>query len=313
SPTAAGERAFALRVVDRFGGPVQEFDMELLQVLRNTDGPPHRVRLQAPFARELRPSDFSPDYATIGDIEPGRYAVAVTAAAHGLTLSEPFEITEQGGPFVELRLAQGGELGGRILDPSGQPITGALVRTDSNLQFEGGAQQLFGPMMAARIAGLFTGAETRTDATGHFHFGKLIQNDYALHVEHPDYCPALLRNLPVSDQPLDCRAVLERGAVVHGIASIDGRPTAGLVVQVLAGGDSKKAIESATSGEDGTFRLPGRLRSGSYQIQAHRPDAKVNPFQMLIEIKQSQHAFDIGAKDREVEVDVTIATDKKLQ
>lgn len=196
----------------------------------------------------------------IGDLRPGRYSLAATAADHAPALLDPVDLApgdERGG--VVLRLGRGGHaLTGAVTDIGGGPVAGALVRAKRS--FEGSITALF--------RAPFT---TTTDDAGRYAL-QLADGEYEVTAQHVDYV-AEEATIEIRGGPREEDFRLVPGGVIEGkvVAREGGEPVAGALVteaqeQMMLSGVAVGA-RAAITDDQGRFTLRG-LESGAIQLQA---------------------------------------------
>jgi len=120
----------------------------------------------------------------------------VVAKAEGFapTLSDVFNLTE-GQPRVQIdvRLALGGSIKGRVIDPAGTPLAGATVSTHSDTFEEDAIDSFFENLVPTNV----TERKVRTDANGEFEITLLTPETYQVRVLHRDYTDGKVRSVNV--------------------------------------------------------------------------------------------------------------------
>lgn len=145
---------------------------------------------------------------------------------------------EAGVRTLDIVLPNGQEVGGVVVDESGQPLAGARVS------------------LAGRVLDDWRQLETASGADGSFYLAAVTEGTYQLSAEHPAKVPAEPRDLQVGEAPIaDLRIVLQQGLTVRG--------------QVLGLGFEDLA-RARVGAEDAAGRwLEGRLRyDGAFEITA---------------------------------------------
>ncbi len=253
----------------------------------------------------VRPDDLRDGTLRVEGIERGTYAFQVVAEPWAKALSAPFEVGPGlPPPAVEVHLHGGVTLVGQVLDETGQPLEGAEVTTQPNGADEDNPLHR---MLQSLAPDKITRHVARTDAQGRFRLPALATADYQLRIAHAEHCTAVLRDLIVTERgerslpPI----TLSRGAVLQGVAMVDGRPRG--QIRIVIGPPAVAMAAAATaapgapanvalvrgetvSNNDGSFVLPRRLPPGTYEVKAAQlagdgPDQDL--FRQLLEFKQT--------------------------
>lgn len=136
---------------------------------------------------------------TVNALEPGRYKVYVENYS-GLYVAQWFdgvasfddaqviELVDRSVSDLDVRMTLGGIVSGRIVDASGQPISGATVGVATAP--ESGVARLFSGFVSLFAGGPTTSPildiETTTDADGRFQLPPLEPGDYTLYIYSPE-------------------------------------------------------------------------------------------------------------------------------
>ncbi|MSP15098.1 MAG: hypothetical protein EXR73_00555 [Myxococcales bacterium] len=205
-------------------------------------------------------------------VEPGDYRVIARGAGTTRGTSEPIKIED--GKSVEnlvVEVERGALVSGRVLDPSGAPVTNAALRaaeprppqqddgnavalTSTGIRL-GGGRALRMPRM--NFDGRRTLGRTTTDADGRYKIEHLGVGTLEVEITHPDFAMlvATVADVTAGEQRKDVDFRLPRGGTLEGtIVGIDGAPRAGDRVNVQS-----KSIESvhlsAVSDANGYYRV----------------------------------------------------------
>ncbi len=233
----------------------------------------------------------------------GRYAFdALTHGTYAVVADEPRFVpyVRQGirvGPgesrHVDLPLALGVVLAGRVVDERGQPVAGAVGRLS-----RGGAPGGFGP----RLRGRRNAGEIsfRTAGDGTFRAERLPPGtNERLTVSHPQFEARVVAglSLPAGGTRSGLNVVLRRGLEIAGTvrdseghlvegAEIDLRPSASERRNGGRFGFDPTAFERdsmrVTSDANGAFRIAG-LEAGAYSVEARRDgfaEATIDPVRL---------------------------------
>lgn len=280
-----------LRVLDCNGGPLSRCRVSLLRVFPNN---PLGVGKVPDFAdRDLVPSDFDGKVATLRGIPRGDLAVLVEAAQHAMTRSATFRIgDDDAAQEVVVKLSRGATVTGVVLGADGKPVAGALVRSGAPNAFD--ADSEFGKVVAKFMPRVVTEAQGTTDAQGRFRLESLGAGKYRFTVLHPDHCVGQLDADVSGEQPVEVgKMTLAQGVQVEGTVQCEGTPVAGVKVTVALPVSDENPRQpgtswSATTDDSGRYRFDRRLPPGSYTIHAMRPQQGKNPFETLLQMRQTQ-------------------------
>ncbi|MBI5543819.1 MAG: sigma-70 family RNA polymerase sigma factor [Deltaproteobacteria bacterium] len=184
--------------------------------------------------------------ATHPDYAPGRGTLSFSAqVSHQMTI----RLGDRTSSASSLRLT------GRVLDPSRQAITGAVVRAT--------------PIASGGRASGDQGGDisTVTDPEGRFSLERLAAGDYRLDARHPDWASS--EGMKVAAGARDVELALLAGASIRGtVVDSEGRP---VPVFTLVVGRARGALEVAPAAwrsvvdSRGEFQV-GNLEAGSYSV-----------------------------------------------
>ena len=179
-------------------------------------------------------------------------AAELSARAAGGVLENPVRVDLRSGIAAEvvIRLAGGGVLAGRVLDPNGRGFAGVRVQAET-----GAADEQ--PACAT------------TDEEGRFAFEALRPGTYRCRAVCPGYPDALSEPIVLQagvELRLPDLRIYEGLEVCGEVVGEDGRPIGGARVEAQRDGASKAAAR-AVSDADGTFVLRG-LEPGDYAVRA---------------------------------------------
>lgn len=243
-PTAAVEG----RVVDPDGRPIAGATV----VAFASDRMRMRVRVAAAPGPGPATTDDSGLFRVEG-MEPGTIEIRAMAAGFQAAWLKNLELRPgQDLRGVEVVLAPGAVVEGRVLSPSGRPVSGAQV-TLAEMESRGG---VFDPVGAI------------SDGDGRYRLEGVGPGPRAVQAEHPDYRRAV-RELEVrlGENTLDL--TLEGGAEVRGrVVDEAGAPVANARVMLRQGFRSWE-LPSTGSGPDGSFTLTS-VPEGTYAILAQK-------------------------------------------
>ena len=161
-----------------------------------------------------------------------------------------------------VNVRKGRVLVGKVVDPSGSPVTGALVRA---------GRQIFGSGSSAKSGGrggpplARNTKEGTTDDTGTFSIYGLPATDVSIVAEHEELGRSVAKLISNGGQSVsDLKIQLLPFGALEGLVTQNGKPV-GSVRVGASSLESPDVTYGVASGEDGTFRLD-RLAPGDYKI-----------------------------------------------
>jgi len=224
------------------------------------------------------------------EVPPGRYRPFVWAEEHALAALDEIEIAEGSEPIrLDLRLARGGSLRGRVIDPtSGDGVPGALVLSERDVPQHA---LLFAD--ADREAWL--PASTRTSADGSFELAHLSAGEHTLRASAAGFAPAWTSALSVSEGGL-VQAVLialsPGGAVEGRVLGADGLGRSGerlLVTPMDETRHPQMNLQTTETDAEGRFRVEDLL--AGYVLVIHVERGEAHPVVKPAEIRAGESAW----------------------
>jgi len=291
-----------LRVLDPERFRVPQFEVSLWHVA--TDQRPLRP-VRHLSARKIDESHHEDGWARVDDLPEGTFSFAVDDGRHTVTLSEPFEITfDDAAVEVITNLGQGASITGKVVDKHGNRIPNALVSARPKQTFTSGFTHPESNWIAPRSL-----RQVHADASGSFVLTGLSLGPYLLQASHEGFCIARSEEIMITtaDKPLAVDLLrLRRGAIVHGIASIDGKPTGHIEIQLETHPDrrarnpDKTFFTKTLSDENGRYEFLSRVPPGHYWISGAPKD--IDSVQRLITLQTSGRALMITDIRKPIEV-----------
>ncbi len=218
-----------------------------------------RVFLEPGLALQLVEGQLSADGSFIfNGLRPG--LVGVVAMADGRMIGGASVDVGVDEPVtgVEIRLGAAQSVGGKVMDPRGQPIQNAHL---SGVLLQG-ANPVGIPLQKLSSFGLEL---PTTDAKGEFKFDRVPAGTLALKFAHPEYAQETL--IDVSSGTMDIRATMDPGVLVQGSVRARGSqlPVARAAL-LVAGPGSERSTAVAVTDTRGQFAI--KLKPGRYACQA---------------------------------------------
>lgn len=268
--------------------PVRDFKVNLLHV--NTAIP---IQGSAPMTyeptevRETVKGSEDGSFTLVG-VDPGTFAVKVTASGYASTVTDSFTVVDgSGAPPLSIGLTKGGSIRGRVVDgATGKPVAGATIATrDGDLPEAMATDPFLQDMIAARA----TERKVRSGADGLFEAKLLNPGRYRLQVEHPDYTAGWVVDVVVlQGQPNDVGTVqlLPGGTVEGKVVDATGAPCTRCIVSLFSVAANEQ-YQDRTDGE-GRFSIP-HVRPGDYRLAASRSSgAQTDAIDQIVEQQGSE-------------------------
>ena len=209
-----------------------------------------------PFLPPAERTDARGRFALAG-LDPGAYVVVARAAPLAPAV-QLVSVEANGDTAVDLTLAEGGFVTGRLVDATTKPARGGRVRLAA-------VQGVTLPMLLHDLAQAEAGAD------GRFTLGPLQQGELLLQARAPGFTERDFETR-LAGRPLFADAgdvSLESGLVVRGfVRDRSGSGVAGAFL--FAGGRGQERPAEATSEDDGAFVLAG-LPPGTVDVMVRAP------------------------------------------
>ena len=160
---------------------------------------------------------------------------------------------------------------GRVNVKLGQSLTNVRLTYDAGLSISGFVTDSTGtPIVAATIFAHSLeysgpGKHTLSDRNGVFKIGGLVPGSHRVGGSHPEYARTEL--LGVLSGTNEHHIVLEEAAILEGIITLDESPLQGVRIEVRPVNAEHRLLGTASSREDGTFRISG-LSAGEVVVRA---------------------------------------------
>jgi protocatechuate 3,4-dioxygenase beta subunit len=218
------------------------------------------------------------------DAMPGRYWFL--AEAPGYARSRSLEavqiVAEQEAEGVLIRMQRGSTLRGRVLDPRGEALPGAMVEVTAGTT-PGIPDTPISMFALQKLRGSLDAVAT-TAGDGSFEIPHLPASTVRLRVSHPDHLERRTEDLV-----LDGRGVLElpgiqllAGGGLRGtVHRTDGGPDADAIVMLQPRDGTNIGARTASTDAEGRYEFRG-LRPGSYQLLFLKREGRMDPFSALL-------------------------------
>ncbi len=281
-PTVTGQ------VFDDKGQPARNFTVNLRQPMRGSD-----LTMYVPKTRTKVKSEDGTFKITVP--MAGEYLVEAQAGSFAPSLSNSFTITDgQNLSGIDVTLKGGGIIRGRIVDPSGNAIPGAVIKTDNNDWTGSGFDESLGEM----FPGISTKKTTKSNADGEFVLRGLHPTKYLVQISHPGFAKTAMRNVIVSEGvETNLKDVqMETGSTVSGVVrGPNGAPlsAASVNLQMETATEFPLSYRVRTN-KDGAYEIKA-VRSGTYWISAQRPSSGGNnPFAGSADLQTTRRRISIS-------------------
>lgn len=223
-----------------------------------------------------------------GALLPGRYPITVTAAGFALDGEHEVELLEDDAVELELVLGRASPITGRVVDETGAPVPGAVVRS------------------GGRSSGL-------TGADGGFRV-EVLAGSHTLFVARPGF--ARLRREGVVTGGASLVLTLKRLGEIRGVAisASDGAPVkleaADVYWKIPLGKDRPfewvMDVAAEALGEDGSFRIPLEYGTGQFQVEARAVGYALSRSEPFEHDAGDQTAGVVVRMVRGIELDVSV-------
>jgi protocatechuate 3,4-dioxygenase beta subunit len=272
-------------VDDETGAPVVDFDLTVMQSLKNRGPVPARVHFHGhdPAGRfELK------------NVDPGLFQLQGKAAGYAESLSDEFQVVRgQVTPSVRVPMNRGGTVTGAVADKSGRPLANAVVILRTNKMVDTPINAIFKNVSAGDPE-----QKVRTDGDGRFKIELVVPGTYQLAARQDGFAPLEQNDVEVRrKETTDAgKLVLSQGAKVRGhVYGLDGKPLAGAVVNAVT---KSSRFLTALADNDGAFVITA-MPPGDYTltIAQFASTPPIGALEMIIMAKNSQAAVTLADGD----------------
>ncbi|MBI5433475.1 MAG: carboxypeptidase regulatory-like domain-containing protein [Planctomycetes bacterium] len=286
------------RVIDGAGNPVRSFTVSPKRAGDGADAASFLENLGLDESFDNADGTF-----TVCNFDKGTFVVAIEAPGYATALSEKFTVVENQATInLTIRVSQGGTIRGKLVDPTGNPIKGAVVGS-----FDAGLDDINDPLFGNLISSGATRRKVRTDRDGNFELKMLAPTDYQLEITHPSYTRTLVPSLRVIEgQVVNAGSItMKGGGKVSGkVFDQAGQPVVRGSVHLAITDGTIVTFDARTDGEGRYFI--DHVPAGNYQISASRSNAgAADPFQAIAEQQASTKQFNV-IEGQEVTMDLTL-------
>jgi protocatechuate 3,4-dioxygenase beta subunit len=205
------------------------------------------------FFQSVRRQESRDGHALFTNITPGWYKVS-TSNGTVFGESDAFEVKAESGRMpIDLPLAEGATLRGRVLDEkSGSPVPGAQVKVQLPCCTPQG----------------FESDPVATDTDGKYELAGLPAAAMLVTVKHPDYAESAQHvRVPGSgDKRLDVRLGHETSSL-SGRVTLDSKPLPNAAIYIYRASNRSEYAESAVTDTDGKYTIES-LPEGDHVLEA---------------------------------------------
>lgn len=272
--------------------PVTKFKARLLQVAVGVPNQGNQLQYEVTH-NNADPSDANDGSFTLLGVNPGTYAIKVTASGYASRVTDSFQVVDGvATPPLTIQVTKGGTIKGRIVDGvSGNGVVGAQIASYDGETPAGQFDPFFENLTATRA----TERKIRSGDDGMFELKMLTAGRYRLKIDHPDFATEWIENVVVTEgQVNDAGAfTLKPGGALSGkVIEASGKPcTRGWVRMYQV--ENSEMYQARTDAE-GRYTI-AHVRPGNYRVSATRASgAGVDAFDSLAEQQQSEFTVQIG-------------------
>jgi uncharacterized GH25 family protein len=234
------------RVFGPGGSPVADAQVEVL--------PPAERGFRARFNAARASTDGDGNYR-LEAVPEGPVSIAASHAGYQRAVKD-LDV-QKGENRADLRLEEGAEVSGRVVDSSGQPVEGARVVVKAPNSRSG---------FIVMTRGMSGPPQARTGADGSFRIPNVADGSYEVEADKSGYASAILRDVQVSGPVRGLELRLESGGVIRGRILGLELPELG-DVSVRAFHLADRAMRSGQVDFKGEYRIEG-LTEGEWSIAA---------------------------------------------
>lgn len=241
---------------------------------------------------------------TLEGVSASEYIVEASAPGYAPSFSQNFSMVP--GKSVTgmiVRMTKGGSMSGRIVDATGKPVGRARIQTKDNEWTDDDFAQILGGDYPTNI----TAVDVRAGDDGRFLISGLTPETYQILVNGAGYTRYSQTGIQVQEgnETKVGDIVLAKGGTLRGtVYDPSGKPLAGAQVTLMPLEGTTPDRYSAKAGEDGKFLITN-VAPKRYSLSATRPGSGVNPFEQLVDAKNS-------AKDVVISEDTVTVQDLNL-
>lgn len=262
--------------------------------------------------------DGMTERAVVEGLPAGTFVCEVVAPGFAKTLSPPFTVAADPGPAaanVDVVVARGATLRGRVELEDGSPLAGAEVATAADGTDR---DSPFWKLVAGSVPQRVTAAKATTGADGSFALPHIAAGTYQLEVAHPGACRVTVRQIEVEgDGEIRVPPIrVPRGAVVTGRATLGGRNAGQIKVVLTEAGAGRTGpttrLETVTDAA-GTYRMPARVPPGSYELRAAvvgSADPEAQILRQLLQLQRSSTTVAVPPGADQVVHDIDLPDDR---
>lgn len=272
--------------------PVTKFKARLLQVAVGVPNQGSQLQYEVTH-NNADPSDANDGSFTLMGVNPGTYAIKVTASGYASRVTDSFQVVDGvATPPITIQVTKGGTVKGRIVDGvSGNGVVGAQI---ASYDGETPSEQ-FDPFFENLTATRATERKIRSGDDGMFELKMLTAGRYRLKIDHPDFSTQWIDNVVVTEgQTTDAGALtLKPGGTLSGkVIEASGKPCPRGWVRMYQV-ETAEMYQARTDAE-GRYTI-AHVRPGNYRVSATRASgAGVDAFDSLAEQQQSEFTVQIG-------------------
>jgi hypothetical protein len=228
------------------------------------------------------------------DVRPGTHFLTAEAEGYAGGSSDSVVVTHgQQLENVVVRMVKGGELTGRVVSSSGEPVGGAKISLKgASDPSEADPAAIFMNIIQQQMRGSSRAATSGPDGIWTMPF--VMPGDYKVSIAHADFAEGEAGPVSVSSGATTevGDVILSRGALIEGLVlTADGEPDG--KAQVMISATSQFGSKSYPTDPNGSFRASG-LKAGTYRIVVTQREGQFRLLDVFLQQKDPSAEYTVS-------------------